>query len=99
MIGVKQEEFIHLSGNENDLVKFENCLSWQEFTSGIKDCPKICLPVIFHALFGQRNDQPKCQNPSEYQCMMLASVEILVRKGPDNLALGLGHLGRFLGSR
>ena len=78
MIGVKQEEFIHQNGNENDLVEFEGCLPWQDLTNGI-NCSKICMPVIFHALFGQLDDKPKCHVPSEHHCMIMTSAEKLVR--------------------
>ena len=77
-ISIKQEATIHQIGNEKDLVTFDDCFAWKELTSGI-NCSKICLPVDFHALFGQGDDQPKCHDPSDYQCMMLAAGEKLVR--------------------
>ena len=82
IISMKQEEYIHQNGNPKDLVKFEDCLSWQELTSPIdKDwCSKKCLPVILQSLFGQRNDLPKCHDPMKHQCMVLATTEKLVRK-------------------
>ena len=79
-MSVTQEESIHQIGNEKNIFKFEDCLTWQELTSDMKDCPKMCLPVNFHALFGQKNDQPKCQDPNEYKCMLLPSAVKLVRR-------------------
>ena len=82
IISMKQEEYIHQHGNPKDLVKLEDCLSWQELTSSIdKDsCSNKCLPVILQSLFGQRNDLPKCHDPMKHQCMAFATIEELVRK-------------------
>ena len=91
MIGVKQEEFIHLNGNENDLVEFEDCLPWQDVTNGI-NCSKICMPVIFHALFGQEDNRPKCHVPSEHNCMVMTSADKLVRFFFKALFLNLQHV-------
>ena len=87
VISLKQEEYSHQNGNPKDLVKFEDCLSWQELTSSIdKDrCSNKCLPVNLKGLFGQRNDFLKCHDPIEHHCMMLASTEKLVRIKTENL--------------
>ena len=81
IISIKQEEYIYQNGNPKDLVKFEDCLSWQELTNSIdKDsCSNKCLPVILKGLFGKKNDLPKCHDPIEHQCMMLVSTEKMVR--------------------
>ena len=78
IISMKQEEYSHQNGNPKDVVKFEDCLSWQELTSSI-DCSNKCLPVIFQSLFGQRNDFPKCHDPMKHQCMTLALTKKLVK--------------------
>jgi hypothetical protein len=67
---MKQEEYSHQNGNSKDMVKLEDCLSWQELTSSIdKDrCSNRCLPVILQSLFGQRNDLSKCHDPMQHEC-------------------------------
>ena len=87
IISMKQEEYSHLNGNPKDLMKFEECVSWQELTRSIdRDrCSNKCLPVILQSFFGQRNDLPKCNDPMEHGCMMLASLEKLVSKGYTKL--------------
>ena len=86
---MKQEEYSHQNGNPKDLVKFEDCLSWQELTKSIdRDrCLSKCLPVILQSLFGQRSDLPKCHDPMEHGCMILASFEKLVSKECTKLIL------------
>ena len=82
IISIKQEEYLYQDGNPKDLVKFEDCLSWQVLTNPIdKDkCSNKCLPVILQSIYGQRNDLPKCHDPMKHECMVLATAEKLVRK-------------------
>ena len=87
IISIKQEEYLYQDGNPKDLVKYEDCLSWQELKSSIdKDrCSNKCLPVNLKGLFGQRKDFLKCHDPIEHHCMMVASTEKLVRIKTKNL--------------
>ena len=80
MITVKPEEFIHQIGNDRNIVQLEDCLTWKELTSDIDKCPNKCMPVILRGLYGELGDVPRCHDPNQYQCMMDASLDKLVRK-------------------
>ena len=80
MITVQPEEFTHQIGNDRKLVRFADCLTWKELTSNIDKCPNKCLPVILRGLYGELGDVPRCHDPNQYQCMMDASLDKLVRK-------------------
>ena len=99
IISIKQEEYIYQNGNPKDLVKFEDCLSWQELTRSIgKDrCSNKCLPVILKGLFGQRNDFPKCHDPNEHECMLIAYTEKTVRIIIKNLYVVQSLKKKFYG--
>ena len=87
IISMKQQEYTHQKGNPKDLVKFKDCISWQELKNSIDEdrCSNKCPPVILKGLFGKKNDVPKCHDPIEHQCMMGASTEKLVRIKTKNL--------------
>ena len=79
MITAQQEEFIHQIGNDKKLVRFTDCLTWKELTSNIDKCPNKCLPVILRGLYWDLGDVLRCHDLNQYQCMIDASLDILVR--------------------
>ena len=80
MITVKPEEFFRQIGNGRNIVQLKDCLTWKELTSDIDKCPNKCMPVILRGLYGELGDVPRCHDPNQYQCMMDASLDKLVRK-------------------
>ena len=42
---VKQEEWHYRNGNEKQVIKVEDCDSWENKTRVASDCSRICLPI------------------------------------------------------
>ena len=80
MITVKPEEFIRQIGNGRNIVQLKDCLTWKELTSDIDKCPNKCMPVILRGLYGEVSNASRCHDPNQYQCMIDASLDKLVRK-------------------
>ena len=79
MITVKPEEFIHQIGNDRNIVQLKDCLMWKELTSNIDKCTNKCLPVILRGLYEDFGDVLRCHDPNQYQCMLDATLDKLVR--------------------
>ena len=68
---VNQEERHYQNGNEKQVVKFNDCVPWENKTSIARDCFRICLPINVQHLYDEENiNRPKCQNGSDHICMM-----------------------------
>ena len=67
---VKQEEWHYRNGNEKQVIKVEDCVSWENKTRMASDCSRICLPINAQSLYEENINRPKCQNGSDHICMM-----------------------------
>ena len=66
---MKKEKWLYQNGNENEDLKFKDCVPWENKTR-IADCSRICLPINKQYLYEENNNRPKCQNGSDHMCMM-----------------------------
>ena len=67
---VKQEEWHYRNGNEKQVIKVEDCVSWENKSRMASDCSRICLPINAQSLYEENINRPKCQNGSDHICMM-----------------------------
>ena len=67
---VKQEEWHYRNGNEKQVIKVEDCVSWGNKSRMASDCSRICLPINAQSLYEENINRPKCQNGSDHICMM-----------------------------
>ena len=67
---VKQEEWHYRNGNEKQVIKVEDCVSWENKSRMASDCSRICLPINAQSLYEENINRPKCQNASDHFCMM-----------------------------
>ena len=75
LLDVEQEEWNYYKGNSKQDVIVEDCYPWEKIKNEAIECSYKCLPVIYHFLWKEKVDRPRCLNGSHHICMIPAIVK------------------------